>query len=144
MTTVYISSDHEEEGETKRWVSRRYEVVSFVLTDKFVAVYASEAPDGFVDLYSVPLDALGVARVTEEKVVRHGAKGTPQSSGVSGKFTEIVGLILDEGEWCLANDCRDFAGLAKVGADINACTSHLRGDLCDKLRSRQPAEQPAA
>ena len=112
----------------------RYELMSLTPATGFVAVYAQDDADGSASLYEMPVDAIGLARVTTHFHQRaNGWKGSLQYKEPETEV-EPVCLILAEGSWEICNQSSNFAGLARAGDDITQAISHLDGDYLARLR----------
>ncbi len=96
-----------------------FELLSFELTDGFMAVFAEVASDGITDLTAYPLQAIGLAKVTTHRV-KDGDISTD-----SDTHNDLVGPMLEDGVWDFANDCANFAGVMKVGGNVYAARGSL-------------------
>ncbi len=120
----------------QRWQAKTYELLSFQLTSEFVAVFAEPAADGLVDLYSHPIQAIGLAKITTQFLERrHGVQ--PWEYQPTEVATELVGLQLNEGYWHIVQQCDNFAGIAGIYDDINTATGELDCSRYRPLRCSQ-------
>jgi hypothetical protein len=117
----------------EKWIAVEYELLSFELTDRFVAVFADLAEDGMTDLSDEPLQAIGLAKVTQRTVVGNRSKLEYDVQDVE-VWNELVGLQLQDGFWQIANEYANFAGICEVGGDILNATGSLNRTEFKKLR----------
>lgn len=121
----------------EKWTQITYELLSFQLTDQFVAVFAEVADDGLTDLFPLPLDAIGLARITTRFVegVR-GIDGHWRETEDPDIYNNLVGLQLEDGYWLIANEWDNFSGIAKAGAQIADTHGCLDRNNFRKLRPK--------
>jgi len=115
-----------------------YQLVQIMPADGYVAVFAVEdlGSPGDYRLAPVPVDCLGLASITTEthEEIQIDEDVRLLSPGQKfGPVTEVVGLILEEGEWQIANEAENFAGLARSGEDISSVTWSLDPVYKDNL-----------
>lgn len=108
-----------------RWSMTDYEILSFELTAQFVAVFAEKGDDGITDLFSEPIQAIGLAKVTTQHVEGIRGKGVMRDIDEPDIRNELIALQLRDGYWQIANDASNFSGVAKVGDDISTATGYL-------------------
>lgn len=120
----------------QQWDSKTYELLSFQLTSEFVAVFAEMAGDGLVDLYSHPIQAIGLAKLTTKYYARRSG-GSAVECRPAQTYNALVGLQLNDGYWHIVQECENFAGIAGVHADISEATGELDWMKYGKLRCKQ-------
>ena len=101
----------------------------------FVAVFAEPCADdeGKYQLVAHPIHTLGVAEVTMHESC--GVRGTEAFRMYEDRCpNELVGLILEDGDFTIANEFENFAGLALEGQDISSITAHLDFEIVDRLK----------
>lgn len=122
----------------RRWEQKTYELLSFQLTTEFVAVFAEIAADGFTDLFSTPIQALGLARVTTAFFEwSTGPNSRPQQYQAARAENVPVGLRLADGYWEIVQQSDNFAGIAGIYADISTATGELDRGKYKNLRCEQ-------
>jgi hypothetical protein len=129
-------SESNQDQSPKRWESKTYELLNFQLTDAFVAVFGELAADGFTDLHSYPIQAIGLAKVTTQ-FLECWPGGKPWEYKPAEAENAIVGLNLNDGYWHIAQECENFAGIAGVHDDIREATGELNCMKYRKLRCSQ-------
>ncbi len=117
-----------------RWKITEYEILSFELTDKFVAVFADKADDGLTDLFEEPIQAIGLAKVTTKFAEGVRGKGVSRYVDEPDVINELIGMQLEYGYWHIVNDVSNFSGVMKVGGDIAAATGCLNRNEFKTLR----------
>jgi len=105
----------------------------------FVAVFAmdSETSDKCW-LESVPIDLLAVVDVVEKTL--EGKIGAVGREVGREEYTDVVGLELDDGFFQVVNDASNFAGLQRVGEDINDAIGSLHVEYRRKLERREQGD----
>lgn len=96
-------------------MTMRYELVTFTPTREFVAVYHTGPLPPGRRLWTWPLDGVGLARVTEPGRL----DGAPR--------VEVVGLLLTEGAWEVANEAANYCGMCRPGDDARYATVEADG-----------------
>jgi hypothetical protein len=123
--------------QNERREHRSFEILQFQLTNDFVAVYADKAEDGFVDLDAIPVQAIGLAKLTTKYLERTSEKAKWEEWSEPEFRNEMVGLELDEGSWHVSNESENFAGICKSGSDITKAIGELIGKYHGKFRCRE-------
>lgn len=94
-----------------------YELISFTQVSGLVAAFRDRKEDGTYDVYSNPIDAVGVAKFFEVRLL------IDESGKVVGKErkengTGVVALALDGGFFQIEDECENFYGIFKETDNI--------------------------
>jgi hypothetical protein len=85
---------------------------------------------------SFPLDAIGVARLRTFNNVKYPDGTVGDAEEAKPALREVVGLLLEEGEFHIVNEDVNFGGLIRKGEKATKATMYLSQEYLDRL----PAE----
>jgi len=127
------------EQNARYWQVKDYTIRQIMPATGFVAVFAmdSETSDKCW-LESVPIDLLAVVDVVEKTL--EGKIGAVGREVGREEYTDVVGLELDDGFFQVVNDASNFAGLQRVGEDINDAIGSLHVEYRRKLERREQGD----
>ncbi len=127
----------DSEPKMHRWQYDSYEVLNITPCTGYLAVWAVDCEDGSgeCEMWSHPVDALSVARVTTTFLERpFGSSKVGVEYAQREVRNKIVGLELLDGWFDVVQDADNFAGLCREGDDIQQMDGCLKPKYHERLR----------